>query len=79
VRNANYKLYRDSSFFNVPNDLKEKNNLSEGKSSKKEEKNRRKLSKVLKIVPPAPPIQGGPDAKERPVYPDWKNIVNPND
>jgi len=79
VRNANYKLYRDSSFFNVPNDLKEKNNLSEGKSSKKDENNRRQLSQILKIVPPAPPIQGGPDAKERPVYPDWKNILNPND
>jgi arylsulfatase A len=34
---------------------------------------------VLESAPPAPLVEGGNRLKNRPVYPDWKNIVNPND
>jgi len=79
VRNQQYKLYREGALFNVPNDLKEINNLAEGQSGKRAEKNRRKLAKVLETAPPAPPVQGGRNAEKRPIYPDWQNIVDPND
>jgi len=67
VRNQTHKLYRNGSFFNVPNDLKEANDLSpeQGKES------RQSLQEILAKLPPAPPIKGGPQAKERPVHPDW--------
>lgn len=79
IRNENYKLYSDSSFYYVPNDLKEKNNIKQGECSEQAEINRQKLLKVLEVVPPAPPAKGGPNAKERPIYPDWESIVNLND
>ena len=79
VRDQNYKLYSDYSFFNVVNDLKEENNLVDGMGGIQAEEIRKKLSKVFKSLPPAPPVQGGKNAIERPVYPDWKNLLNPND
>jgi arylsulfatase A len=75
VRNQSHKLYRDGGFFNVSNDLKEANALTPEQARDAHEA----LQKILSTAPPAPPVQGGPQVKERPVQPDWKNIVNPND
>ena len=74
VRNQSHKLYRDGGFFNVSNDLKEANALTPEQARDAHEA----LQKILSTAPPAP-VQGGPQVKERPVQPDWKNIVNPND
>ncbi|QDT39979.1 Arylsulfatase [Gimesia alba] len=79
VRDGQFKLYRDGRFFNVPQDLKESQNLTTGQASDQGEQIRRMLQQTLSTVPPAPPIQGGKDSNTRPVYPNWKNIVNPND
>lgn len=79
VRNQQFKLYRDGGFFNVPIDLNEANDLPPGTAGELAESNRRHLQLVLESVPPAPPNQGGRNAEHRPIYPDWKNIVDPND
>lgn len=79
VREAQFKLYHDGRFFNVPEDLKESQNLAEGQAGNSGEQARRMLQQTLETIPPAPPVQGGKDKKTRPVYPAWKNIVNPND
>jgi len=79
VLNENFKLYRDGSFFNIPEYLQQKKNLAEGQAGERGETARHQLSDVLKTLPPAPPLQGGSKVRERPVQPDWKNIVNPNE
>jgi len=79
VRNESFKLYRDGTFFHIPEDLQEANNLASGQSGERGETARRTLGDVLKTAPPAPPLKGGNKATVRPTNPDWKNIVNPND
>ena len=79
VRDENYKLYRDGSFHYIPNDLKEERNLEVGARGERGETERRKLATIAAQLPPPPPVKGGSKAKERPTYPNWKNIVNPND
>ena len=77
VRTQEYKLYRDGSFFNVPADLNEESDIVE--RSRQEDIVRNKLSVIIESLPPAPPEEGGRNATERPVYPEWKNVINPND
>jgi len=79
LRNQYYKLYRDGSFYNVPNDLNETTDLAIGKSGEQGKTARQRLSKALETIPPAPTVLGGKNALQRPTYPNWKNIVNPND
>ncbi len=79
VRNETYKLYRDGSFYRVPTDLLEANNLAAESLDSQAASAKEELSDVLQSAPPAPPEKGGPQAKQRPIYPDWKNIVDPND
>jgi len=79
ARNQTYKLYRDGRFYDVPVDLKEEQNLETGQASERGETARTRLNRVLENAPPAPPLKGGKDATSRPVHPNWKNIVNPND
>ncbi|NND97688.1 MAG: sulfatase-like hydrolase/transferase [Pirellulaceae bacterium] len=79
VRNSTFKLYRDGRFYNVPNDLSEANNLSDDQVNDTASAARRQLNSVLQIAPPAPPVNGGPKATHRPIFPDWRNIVDPND
>ena len=76
VRNARFKLYRDNSFFDVPVDLNETENLTEMTKGSSGAIARLKLEKVLGTLPPAPPLKGGNKATYRPVYPEWKNIVD---
>ena len=59
--------------------LKESINLTIGQVGKKGETARMGLSKALSTFPPAPPLEGCKDVKDRPTYPDWANIVDPND
>ncbi|MDF7826828.1 sulfatase-like hydrolase/transferase [Pontiellaceae bacterium B12227] len=79
IRNDEFKLYRDGRFYHVPKDLLEKQDLQQGQAGERCETARRKLGDAIETAAPAPPVKGGRQAKERPTYPDWKNIVNPND
>jgi arylsulfatase A-like enzyme len=79
VRDKDFKLYRDGRFYLVPKDLKEENDLAAGQAGERGETARVQLGRVLETAPPAPPVKGGKNATDRPVYPGWKNIVNPND
>ncbi|TWU48700.1 Arylsulfatase [Rubripirellula tenax] len=80
VRDQRFKLYRDGRFFDVPNDLTETHSLeTQGSGTSPADVARRKLGLVLERAPAAPLKKGGPDAVDRPTYPDWKNIHNPND
>jgi len=79
VRNADFKLYRDGSYFHVPQDLTEMQNLKVDQAGALGEQSRQLLKQVFSTLPPAPPVQGGRDYKVRTVYPDWQNIVNPHD
>lgn len=79
VRDKDFKLYRDGSFFNVPADLKEEHNLLTGQAGERGETARIKLSRAMDTFPPAPPAEGGKDADNRPTYPDWGNILDPSD
>lgn len=79
VRDKTFKLYRDNSFFNISNDMKEQNNLSEGFASKEGEIARENLRQIQRYFPPAPPLIGGKELKIRPIYNDWKILINPND
>lgn len=79
VRNACFKLYRDGSFYRVPDDLAEADDLAQGTSGPTGESIRQMLSEVIQSVPPGPPKQGGRAAENRPTHPHWPNIVDPND
>lgn len=79
VRDQQFKLYRDGRFFNVTDDLEEATDLSAFQIGAREQNARKKLDHVLEQSPPAPPFQGGNRAVNRPVYPEWRSIVNPND
>ena len=72
LRNQTYKLYRDGRFYEVPKDLEEKNNLSTG--LERVETQRQKLQSDLDRLPAAPTGKGNRNTKDRPVYPDWKNL-----
>jgi hypothetical protein len=57
----------------------EANDLASGRLGQRGEIAHRELSKVLNIAPPAPPIQGGNKASQRPIHPAWNNILDPVD
>ena len=79
VRNKTYKLYRDNSFYNIANDIKEQHNIMEGFAGSKGETARKSLKQSQSFFPPAPPISGGKEIKTRPIYKDWEILINPND
>ncbi|NIJ45915.1 arylsulfatase A [Wenyingzhuangia heitensis] len=79
IRNQTYKLYKNGAFYNIQNDLHEKHDLKLETNNLGANKAKKELQKVLDLAPPAPTVIGGRRAKERVVYPDWKNMVNPND
>ncbi|MFT4690627.1 MAG: sulfatase-like hydrolase/transferase [Verrucomicrobiia bacterium] len=76
ARTERFKLYRDGRFYEVPQDLREQNDLANDKTGKAA---RQKLQAFLDQAPPAHTEKGNKTTKERPVYPDWKNLVDPND
>lgn len=79
VRTQQFKLYHDGQYFHVPDDLVEANNLATGSAGPEGEAARELLSTLLKQCPPAPSGKGGKNSKERPLHPDWKNLIDPND
>jgi arylsulfatase A len=79
ARTQDFKLYRDGRYFNVPNDLKESANLRVNSAAANGERVRLKLGAFLERCPPAPTIVGKRDTKDRPIYSDWRNLVDPND
>ncbi|WP_417748501.1 sulfatase-like hydrolase/transferase [Rosistilla oblonga] len=79
TRNGFFKLYRDGSFYRIPDDLDEANDLAVGDAGIAGESARRFLQQVMQTLPPAPPVQAGKAATTRPVHPDWPNITDPND
>ena len=79
ARSENFKLYRDGRFFQVPLDLREAHNLASGASGPQGEQMRARLQTLLDQSPPAATVIGNRETKDRPVYPDWKNLVDPND
>ena len=74
VRDQDHKLYQDGRFFNVPSDLKELSNLLVGEASDQSELARIKLQKLLDVAPPPPPVEGGKNALNRPLYPNWDKL-----
>jgi arylsulfatase A len=79
ARTGSFKLYRDGRYFHVPDDLVEANNLVAGSAGQVGEKARRQLNELLQQCPPAATVIGKRETKDRPVYPHWKNLVDPND
>ncbi len=77
LRNAHFKLYRDGRFYNVPNDLEESSNLATSTDPRLVEI-RTSLESVLQACPPAPVGEkAGKNHEDRPVYPDWANLLEP--
>lgn len=79
ARTDAFKLYRDGRYFHVPDDLDEANNLAVGAAGQIGEKARQELNELLKQCPPAATAIGTRETRDRPVYPHWKNLVDPND
>jgi arylsulfatase A len=79
ARTERFKLYRDGRFFEVPTDLKEANDLMEGSAGERGELVRERLQAFLDQTPPAPTESGDRNTEHRPIYPDWRNLVDPND
>ncbi|MDO7172397.1 sulfatase-like hydrolase/transferase [Mariniflexile sp. AS56] len=79
VRNQEYKLYRDGGMYHIPSDIHEKKNLLLEEQSTSVKNAKGNLQKVLDQAPPAPSVDESRETIERPLYPSWKNIVNPND
>ena len=69
ARTQQFKLYRDGRYYNVPNDLYEKNQIEAGDSDE-----RSALHDLLESLPPAPQGMHGRDATDRPIYPQWRNL-----
>ncbi|WP_139959463.1 sulfatase-like hydrolase/transferase [Flavicella sediminum] len=79
VRNQEYKLYRNGGMYHIPSDIHEKKNLLLEEHSTLVKNTKENLQKVFNQAPPAPSVDESRESKERPVYPTWKNMVNPND
>ncbi len=80
VRNQAYKLYRDGRFFDIGSgDLKEAHDLADNNLGEAGAVARKSLTAIIKRAPPAPQSHGDKDTVERPIYPDWQRILEPND
>lgn len=71
ARTQQYKLYRDSGFFDVPQDLEESNNLHSDSLNGSAAKAKQMLTEVLNQAPPAPTEPGSRITVDRPIYADW--------
>lgn len=76
ARTERFKLYRDGRFYEVPKDLREQNDLADSRTGRAA---RKKLQAFLDQAPPAHTEKGSKNTNDRPVYPDWKNLFDPND
>ncbi|MDA7975040.1 MAG: sulfatase-like hydrolase/transferase [Pirellulales bacterium] len=71
ARTQQYKLYRDGSFFDVPEDLEESNDLHSGNLGVGAAKAKQMLTGALNRAPPAPTEPGSRTTVDRPIYADW--------
>lgn len=79
VRNQDYKLYRDGRLYHVPEDLEETNDLSQS-ADQTVVSVRQSLESLLQLCPPPPSgNKSGKDTKDRPIYPDWRRLLEIND
>jgi hypothetical protein len=74
ARTQQYKLYRDGSFFDVPEDLDESNDLNRASLSGSATVAKKMLTDVLGKAPPAPTEPGSRTTVNRPTYTDWPLI-----
>ena len=80
VRNQAFKLYRDGRFFNIASgDLKEEHALPDVPASQNTVTARASLQSVIAKAPPAPEGHGDKNTGQRPTYPQWKRLIEPND
>jgi len=77
ARSKHFKLYRDGRFFHVPEDLRELNSLAEGAAGADGERARKMLQALLQQCPPVPTESGNRQTVDRPVYPEWADLVKP--
>jgi len=75
ARTANYKLYRDGRFYHVPFDLNEEHDVAPLSGGKLGDAVRDKLTRLLEQCPPAATEPGNRQTTDRPVYPDWPNLL----
>ncbi len=78
ARNQEYKLYRDGRFFHVPADLEEVRDLAESRPPKAAQAYAM-LDLLLQQAPPAHTEKGSRNTVDRPIYPDWRPMLDPND
>lgn len=76
ARTAEYKLYRDGRYFNVPADLDEANDLAESVEGDAAEI-RAELLGLLEKCPEVSPGKLGKDEPKRPIYPDVPRLLEP--
>jgi arylsulfatase A len=76
ARTQDYKLYRDGRFYHVPIDLEEQHNLAPGGGGKLGEAARQHLTLLLESCPPPPTAVGDRNTQDRPVYPQWDNLLS---
>jgi arylsulfatase A-like enzyme len=69
VRTDRFKLYADGRFFDIANDLNEKNNLAGAIRGDMAIAMYKHLSQLIDQVPPVP--EGNRNSIGRPVHPDW--------
>ncbi|MHC4995248.1 MAG: sulfatase-like hydrolase/transferase [Planctomycetota bacterium] len=74
ARTAEFKLYRNGGFFNVPLDMEEANDLGSGAQTERASAAYRRLKAILDNAPPAPTGKGDRNTEERPTYADWPLI-----
>lgn len=74
IRNAQFKLYRDGRFYQVPPDYGEQSDLSQSKDAATNRVKLR-LKGWLDTAPPAPENRkAGANTKDRPLFPDWNSL-----
>lgn len=74
IRNAGYKLYADGRFYCIAEDLFERQDLANS-TKPKTLAMRKQLQSRLDRCPPAPIEKGTAKTEHRPVYPDWRNLL----
>jgi len=75
IRVGDHKLYRDGRFYEVPQDLKEDNDLATS-TDEATQVLRQKMEAIMATFPPAPlDRKGNKNTKERPLYPAWKRLI----
>ena len=74
ARTANYKLYRDGRYYEVPVDLDESKDIA-GVSNGKAAEIQRELRHLLDRCPPVPAGRLGRDTKKRPLHPETPALL----